>query len=408
MARQEVNDRSMEDPIVDLGALTSGRRPKDRKATIVQAAAELFAARGFAAVGIDDIGAQVGVTGPAIYRHYRGKDAVLAAVLERTATLLADAVDAAASAPGASPVERLVSSCVGQVLDQPALAAAYLRERAGLSRDQARPLVAAERRIREAWLAAMRSERPELDDVRAELRQQAVVGALAAGAGDHRDVARPRLDDLLVAAAVGVVTAPLTPSASTDRPTGWEAPVSKLDEIRTAAMALFRARGVSGVGIDDIGAAAGISGPTVYHYVPSKAAIVLDAYDRAGERVAGGVDEALRGAQSAEDALDRLIRSYVAIAADNVDLIVVTSREAEALPVEERPRLGRRRRGVRDGWTAALRGVRPDLAEAEARLLVRCTFALVNHAVEAVEGHDGLEPEIVELAAAHLRMLTTV
>jgi AcrR family transcriptional regulator len=221
-------------------------------------------------------------------------------------------------------------------------------------------------------------------------------------------VARPRLDDLLVAAAVGVVTAPLTPSAATDRPAGWEAPVSKLDEIRTAAMALFRARGVSGVGIDDIGAAAGISGPTVYHYVPSKAAIVLDAYDRAGERVASGVDEALRGARSAEDALDRLIRSYVAIAADNVDLIVVTSREAEALPVEERPRLGRRRRGVRDGWTAALRGVRPDLAEAEARLLVRCTFALVNHAVEAVEGHDGLEPEIVELAAAHLRMLTTV
>jgi AcrR family transcriptional regulator len=387
-------------------ALTAARRPKDRKATIVDAAAELFAARGFAAVGIDDIGAEVGVTGPAIYRHYAGKDAVLAAVLERAASALAELCDdvTASDAPG-DAVEQLARGSVRITLDQPALLATYLRERGRLSRDDTRALAAVERRLARAWLAAMRSVRPEVDDVRALVRRQAAVGAVTTGARNHRDVDRPRVDDVLVASVVGIVTAPVAHDGDAPVavvPDERQAPASKRDEILAAALTLFRARGVSGVGVDEIGASAGISGPTLYHYYDSKAAIVLDAFDRAGERVAADVDEALRGAGSAGDALDRLVRSYVSVAADNVDLIVVTSREGAALPRRERPRLSRRRRVVRDGWTAALRGVRPDLTEAEARLLVRCTFPLVNHAVEAAEGHDGLEAEVVAVTLAHL------
>jgi hypothetical protein len=34
---------------------------------------------------------------------------------------------------------------------------------------------------------------------------------------------------------------------------------------------------------------------------------------------------------------------------------------------------------------------------------VRTAFPLINHAVEAADGHAGLEPEIATLAAAHLR-----
>jgi AcrR family transcriptional regulator len=53
-----------------------------RRAEIVAAAAELFARHGFPSVGMDDIGAAVGVTGPAIYRHFDSKAAVLAAVID--------------------------------------------------------------------------------------------------------------------------------------------------------------------------------------------------------------------------------------------------------------------------------------------------------------------------------------
>lgn len=57
-------------------------RGNRRRAEIVAAAAELFARHGFPSVGMDDIGAAVGVTGPAIYRHFDSKAAVLAAVID--------------------------------------------------------------------------------------------------------------------------------------------------------------------------------------------------------------------------------------------------------------------------------------------------------------------------------------
>src|SRR3990172_3114367 len=41
-----------------------------RREAILDAATHLFSARGYADTGIDDIGAAVGITGPAVYRHF--------------------------------------------------------------------------------------------------------------------------------------------------------------------------------------------------------------------------------------------------------------------------------------------------------------------------------------------------
>jgi AcrR family transcriptional regulator len=63
----------------------AGPRPRarrgERRAEIRAAAAALFARRGFHGVTIDDIGAAVGLSGPGIYRHFAGKEAVLADML---------------------------------------------------------------------------------------------------------------------------------------------------------------------------------------------------------------------------------------------------------------------------------------------------------------------------------------
>ena len=53
-----------------------------RDAKILEVAADLFRKRGFAAVGVDEIGKQAGVTGPAIYRHFKGKDEILGALFD--------------------------------------------------------------------------------------------------------------------------------------------------------------------------------------------------------------------------------------------------------------------------------------------------------------------------------------
>jgi AcrR family transcriptional regulator len=48
---------------------------------MLDAAAKLFSTRGYVDTGIDDIGEAVGVTGPAVYRHFKSKEALLVAVL---------------------------------------------------------------------------------------------------------------------------------------------------------------------------------------------------------------------------------------------------------------------------------------------------------------------------------------
>ena len=57
------------------------RAKAERSDAILHAAARLFAARGYSGVSLEDIGAAVGVSGPAVYRHFAGKQALLGAVL---------------------------------------------------------------------------------------------------------------------------------------------------------------------------------------------------------------------------------------------------------------------------------------------------------------------------------------
>ena len=55
--------------------------PANRRQQILETAAELFAARGFHGVSVADLGAAVGISGPGLYKHFAGKDAVLAEML---------------------------------------------------------------------------------------------------------------------------------------------------------------------------------------------------------------------------------------------------------------------------------------------------------------------------------------
>lgn len=52
-----------------------------RRDQILQTAAELFAAKGFHGVSVGEIGQACGISGPALYKHFESKDAVLAAML---------------------------------------------------------------------------------------------------------------------------------------------------------------------------------------------------------------------------------------------------------------------------------------------------------------------------------------
>ena len=61
-----------------------------RRDEILEAAAKLFAARGFHGVSIAELGAACGISGPALYKHFRGKEAILAELLVQIGVELLD------------------------------------------------------------------------------------------------------------------------------------------------------------------------------------------------------------------------------------------------------------------------------------------------------------------------------
>jgi AcrR family transcriptional regulator len=69
---------------------TSTEEAPTRREQILATAADLFAARGFHGVSVADLGSACGISGPALYKHFASKDAVLAEMLVDISVRLLD------------------------------------------------------------------------------------------------------------------------------------------------------------------------------------------------------------------------------------------------------------------------------------------------------------------------------
>ena len=152
-----------------------------RREQILRAAAQLFAERGSRAVGVDDVGAAVGVTGPAIYRHFASKDAMLAEMLLRISErLLAGGTECVAAA-GADPTDQLRALIAFQVdfaLDNPALITVQDRDLGSLPDDDAAQVRRLQRRYVEVWVAVLARLHPGADAATCRARAHAVFGLI--------------------------------------------------------------------------------------------------------------------------------------------------------------------------------------------------------------------------------------
>jgi AcrR family transcriptional regulator len=108
-----------------------------KRERILEEAVKLFYQRGFTGTTLDDIAAELGVTKPFIYTHFRSKTDLLAALCKPTIELSLEAVASAAKSPG-SPTARLHRAIVGfteVVLSRQANIAIYFREEKNLAPD---------------------------------------------------------------------------------------------------------------------------------------------------------------------------------------------------------------------------------------------------------------------------------
>src|SRR5215208_3072929 len=120
-------------------------RPRgDRGERITRTAARLFRERGFHATTIDDLGRAEAISGGAIYRHFAGKDELLAAVAQRGVDHIGDCLAAVDHAAVAAPDERLaltVRAGGRAVLDDLDAIMVYLRDGQQLTGESRRPIV---------------------------------------------------------------------------------------------------------------------------------------------------------------------------------------------------------------------------------------------------------------------------
>ena len=135
-----------------------------RRQQLLDTAAELFAARGFHGVSVADLGAACGISGPALYKHFPSKEALLAEMLVAISEqLLAEGQARVADATSATEaLSSLVDWHVDFALQHRALIVVQDRDWSSMpaeSREQVRSL---QRAYVDVWAAQLRLLDPRL------------------------------------------------------------------------------------------------------------------------------------------------------------------------------------------------------------------------------------------------------
>jgi AcrR family transcriptional regulator len=181
-----------------------------RREQILQAAAQLFAERGSRAVGVDDVGAAVGVTGPAIYRHFTSKDAMLAEMLLRISErLLAGGSERVAEAgdDAEGQLRALIAFQVDFALANPALITVQDRDLGYLAAADVAEVRRLQRRYVEVWVAVLARLHPGADAAACRARAHAVFGLINSTPHSAGRLSRPAMAALLGDMAWAAATA---------------------------------------------------------------------------------------------------------------------------------------------------------------------------------------------------------
>ncbi|GAA2680634.1 putative transcriptional regulator, TetR family protein [Actinoplanes palleronii] len=131
--------------------------------------------------------------------------------------------------------------------------------------------------------------------------------------------------------------------------------------------------------MDDIGSAAGVTGPALYHHFAGKEAMLVAALIPVSDSLLeGGRERVARHPAEAEAALADLIDFHVEFALANPAVIALHLHELDRLPEEPRRQIRRLQRLYVEEWVGVLTLLRPELEAAEARVLAHAAFGLMN------------------------------
>lgn len=152
---------------------------------------------------------------------------------------------------------------------------------------------------------------------------------------------------------------------------------ARREELLEIAADLFARHGFASVTVGDLGAAAGVSGPALYHHFDSKEALL-------GEMLVGTSHHLLVAAQAVRGSvppgllLEELVALHVDFAVNHRALISVHHRDLNNATPDDQDRVGMLQRDYVQIWVDALIDQRRGLTEAAARPAVHAVLGLIN------------------------------
>ena len=190
----------------------AGRVDRDqRQKEIIESSIRLFYERGYHGTSLDDIGAPIGITGPAINKHFRTKQDLLLAALRRSIEALQDSPIEVEGLPPLEALKMLVARFVEVAIEHRREFDIYRKERGYLT-TRARNVLARDfAQVLDVWTKNLCALCPHLSEGEAQAVVHAAIGLVSSTGQYTIAIPRERLAELLEVMALGALLATAQP-----------------------------------------------------------------------------------------------------------------------------------------------------------------------------------------------------
>lgn len=349
-----------------------GTRPANRRDLIVRAATELFAERGYEHVSMSDIAEAVAVGPSALYRHFPGKGEILAASIAEASGEVARVTESVDS------VQSALRDLAAYAVEHRIVGVLWQRESRQLPAAVRAPLRDDLRATRDHLATAVLRERPGLSLDQARTLTVAALGAVFSPSFHHAAMDRPGFEELLTQVAARVVAVDVPAAPRPVPPPAGLVPASRREAVLTAALRLFAERAYAGVGVDEIAEAAGMATSSVYLHFSGKAEILWAALQRGTGYLQLTLDQVLATAADEDAALGELVGIYAQFAVRHPELVDALISEVRSLGPDQVVAMTAIQRDYVGEWVHLYRRRRPDVDAAAAMVTVQAALTVIN------------------------------
>jgi AcrR family transcriptional regulator len=358
------------------------RRPKDRRAQIARASGEAFSALGYYGVSMETIAKRVGISAPALYRHYSSKYELFRDAVLNLGQQLVDSTAFGDDTSGDPELmlRRLVSALIDTAMANRETGGLYRWEGRYLRGDDQATLIAQMRCVHQRIQMPLRVIRPGLTSRQRWTLSTAALSVIGSIVDHRAKLPAIQVRALLADLADSVLAADLpdaeagvaevrSPVAIVDAP--------KYEALLHESMRLFNLKGYRDTSMEDIAAAVGMPASGIYRYFSGKSDILAAAFRRAADRLSAELSGIVGTAPDREHALTAVVDAYVTRSFDQPELDYVYYTERLNMSPGDQKILRNLQRANVESWVDLVCPVRSDWTPGQARFAVHAAMSLV-------------------------------